>query len=142
DEPLKILIVDDHEENIISLESLLEHEDRHILRARNGQEALKIALEHELAIILLDVQMPDMDGFEVARLLKENPATKDISIIFVTAISKDHKFTIQGYQEGAVDYLHKPLDNHLVNAKIQVFEKLYRQRLEQRQTHEKLISLN
>lgn len=139
---VNILIVDDRPENLISLASLLEKEDRNIIKAHSGNEALKIALENEIALILLDVQMPDMDGFEVARLLKENSRTKDISILFVTALSKDEKFTIQGYEEGAVDYLHKPLEANLVKAKVNVFEKLYRQRIELRQSNERLTSSN
>ena len=108
--PINILLVDDRPENLISLESILEQEGRNILKANSGEEALVIALEKDIAMILLDVQMPGMDGFEVARLLKENSHTKDIAIIFVTALSKDEKYSIQGYEEGAVDYLLKPLD--------------------------------
>ena len=103
---VNILVVDDRPENLISLASLLENEQRNVILAHSGNEALKIALEFEIALILLDVQMPDMDGFEVARLLKENSRTKDVSILFVTALSKDEKYTMQGYEEGAVDYLH------------------------------------
>ena len=123
---LNILLVDDKEENLISLESILDDPKRNLLKAFSGNEALKIAFESEIAVILLDVQMPEMDGFEVARILKENPKTKDIAVIFVTAISKEEKYTLQGYEEGAVDYLHKPLDINIVKAKVGVFEKLYR----------------
>ena len=139
---INILIVDDRPENLISLTSLLEDESRNILSANSGNEALKIALECEVALILLDVQMPEMDGFEVARLLKENSRTKDISILFVTALSKDEKYTMQGYEEGAVDYLHKPLEADLVKAKVNVFEKLYRQRIELRQSNDRLTDSN
>ena len=139
---INILIVDDRPENLISLTSLLEDESRNILSANSGNEALKIALECEVALILLDVQMPEMDGFEVARLLKENSRTKDISILFVTALSKDEKYTMQGYEEGAVDYLHKPLEEDLVKAKVNVFEKLYRQRIELRQSNDRLTDSN
>ena len=135
---INVLLVDDRPENLLSLESLLEHEDRIILKASSGNEALKIALENEIAVMLLDVQMPDMDGFEVARLMKDNSRTKDIAIIFVTALSIDEKFTIQGYEEGAVDYLHKPLDINLVKAKVNVFDKLYRQRIELSEANDKL----
>lgn len=140
--PVNILIVDDRPENLISLESILENENRIIHKASCGNDALRIALELEIGLILLDVQMPDMDGFEVARLLAENSKTKDISIIFVTAISKEERFTIQGYEEGAVDYLHKPLDVNVVKAKVNVFEKLYRQRVELKEYNEKLMSTN
>lgn len=140
--PVNILIVDDRPENLLSLESVLEKDNRTIFTALSGNEALRIALEKEIALILLDVQMPEMDGFEVARLLAENSRTKDISIIFVTAISKDEKFTMQGYQEGAVDFLHKPLDVNVVKAKVAVFEKLYRQKLELKKFNDKLVSAN
>lgn len=140
--PIKILLVDDRPENLISLESMLENSSRTILKANSGNEALKIALEDEIAIILLDVQMPDMDGFEVARLLKENSRTKDISIIFVTALSKDEKYTIQGYEEGAVDYLHKPLDYNIVLAKVNVFERLFLQQKELKAANDKLQRTN
>lgn len=139
---VNILIVDDRPENLLSLESILENDNRNIYKALSGNEALRIALETDIALILLDVQMPEMDGFEVARLLAENSRTRDISIIFVTAISKDEKFAMQGYQEGAVDFLHKPLDVNVVKAKVCVFEKLYRQRLELKEFNEKLVSTN
>ena len=139
---VNILLVDDRPENLISLESMLDNTSRNIIRANSGQEALRFALENEIALILLDVQMPDMDGFEVARLLKENSRTKDISIIFVTALSKDEKYTMQGYEEGAVDYLHKPLDFNLVQAKVSVFEKLFIQQRELKEINQKLIRTN
>jgi len=139
---VNILLVDDRPENLLSLESFLEQEDRKILKATSGNEALKIALEQDIALMLLDVQMPDMDGFEVARLLQENSRTRDISIVFVTALSTDEKYTMQGYEEGAVDYLHKPLDINLVKAKVNVYEKLYRQRIELRESNDRLISTN
>ncbi len=141
-QPIKILLVDDRPENLISLESMLENGNRTIIKANSGNEALKVALEDEIALILLDVQMPDMDGFEVARLLKENSRTKDISIIFVTALSKDEKFTIQGYEEGAVDYLHKPLDYNIVLAKVNVFERLFLQQKELKAANDKLQRTN
>ena len=140
--PIKILLVDDRPENLISLESMLENRSRTIIKATSGNEALKLALENEIALILLDVQMPDMDGFEVARLLKENSRTKDVSIIFVTALSKDEKFTIQGYEEGAVDYLHKPLDYNIVLAKVNVFERLFLQQKELKAANDKLQRTN
>lgn len=140
--PINILLVDDRPENLISLESILEQEGRTILKANSGEEALVIALEKDIAMILLDVQMPGMDGFEVARLLKENSHTKDIAIIFVTALSKDEKYSIQGYEEGAVDYLLKPLDTYVVRAKVNVFTKLYLQQRELRENNDLLQRTN
>jgi two-component system sensor histidine kinase/response regulator len=142
DTVLNILLVDDKNENLISLESILDDPKRNLIKAHSGNEALKIAFEEDIAVILLDVQMPEMDGFEVARILKENPKTKDIAVIFVTAISKEEKYTLQGYEEGAVDYLHKPLDINIVKAKVAVFEKLYRSKKELKIYVEKTQQIN
>lgn len=139
---INILIVDDRPENLLSLESLLESDNRNLLKASSGSEALKIAFETQLALIILDVQMPEMDGFEVARLLKENPRTKDIAIIFVTALSENEKYTLQGYEEGAVDYLHKPLIPSIVKAKVCVYENLYKQSFELKESNQKLKEIN
>lgn len=121
-----ILLVDDREENLVSLEQMLEAENRIFIKANSGNEALRLILRNEnIGLVMLDVQMPDMDGFEVAHLLKANPKTKDISIIFVTAINKDEQNVLKGFEEGAVDYLPKPLDIHVTRAKVNVFEQLY-----------------
>src|SRR5690606_37544508 len=93
---------------------------RELLMATNGNEALTLALKHDLSLILLDVQMPDMDGFEVAELLRRNRKTKGIPIIFVTAISKEQKYVFKGYESGAVDYLFKPLDATILAAKVNI----------------------
>jgi two-component system, sensor histidine kinase and response regulator len=118
--------VDDREANLLSLEQMPDNDHRVFIKSRSGNDALKQALKHEdIGLILLDVQMPDMDGFEVARLLKSSAKTSDISIIFVTAISKDEQYVLKGFEEGAVDYLHKPLDINVTRAKVNVFERLY-----------------
>lgn len=123
---LTILLVDDREENLISLEMMLEADDRTFIKAASGNEALKILLKNnDIGLIMLDVQMPDMDGFEVARILKSSPKTRDISIIFVTAINKEEHYVLKGFEEGAVDYLQKPLDVNVTRAKVRVFEHLY-----------------
>lgn len=125
-EKFTILLVDDREENLVSLEHMLEMPDRVFLKADSGNEALKIVMKNpDIGLIMLDVQMPDMDGFEVAKILKSNVRTKDISIIFVTAISKEEQYVLKGFEEGAVDYLQKPLDIRLTRAKVNVFEHLY-----------------
>lgn len=122
----KILLVDDREENLLALEDMLEREGRQFIKACSGNEALKQVLKHDdIGLIMLDVQMPEIDGFEVARLLKSNPKTKDISIIFVTALNKDEEYVLKGFEHGAVDYLQKPLDTHITQAKVNVFEQLY-----------------
>jgi two-component system sensor histidine kinase/response regulator len=121
-----ILLVDDREENLISLEDILEADNRVFLKARSGNDALKTTLKNDnIGLIMLDVQMPGMDGFEVAELLKSNARTKDISIIFVTAINKEEQYVMKGYGHGAVDYLQKPLDINVTKAKVNVFEQLY-----------------
>ena len=121
-----ILLVDDREDNLIALQEILENENRQFVKALSGNEALKIILKNEnIGLIMLDVQMPGMDGFEVARLVKSNPKTKDISIIFVTAINKGEQYVLQGFSEGAVDYLQKPLEISITRAKVKVFEQLY-----------------
>ncbi len=116
--PFTILLVDDREENLLALEEMLEQEGRVFIKASSGNEALRHALKNDrIGLIMLDVQMPGMDGFEVARLLKTNPKTRHISIIFVTAISKEEQYILKGFDEGAVDYLQKPLDINVTKAK-------------------------
>ena len=139
---INILVVDDRIENIISVESVIENEHRNILRALSGEEALKMVKEHSIGLILLDIQMPGMDGFTVAGKLKEDPATRDISIIFVTALTGDEKYIMQGFEAGAVDYLFKPLNINILKAKVNVFEHLFRQQEELRGTMQKLAALN
>lgn len=133
-----ILIIDDKPANIYALESLLEKEDRTFLHATNGKDGLKIALNHDIELIILDVQMPDMDGFEVAQILKSNKRTKDIPIIFATAEMGDRQFMMKGFEEGAVDYLAKPLDPEVTKAKVSVLLKI---QLQKRELLEKNASL-
>jgi two-component system sensor histidine kinase/response regulator len=132
--PFTILLVDDREENLLVLEELLDNGHRQFIKATSGNEALKLALKNDqIGLIMLDVQMPEMDGFEVAKFLKTNPKTRDISIIFVTAINKEDQYVLKGFEEGAVDYLSKPLDSRVTKAKVSVFERLwvYQQALKQ-----------
>ncbi len=126
----KILVVDDRPENLLAIETALKHVDVEIFTAGSGNEALSLMLRHELALVLLDVQMPEMDGFEVASLMCDNETTKHIPIIFVTAISKDDEFVFKGYKSGAVDYLFKPLSPEILQAKVRVFLELDRQKRE------------
>jgi PAS domain S-box-containing protein len=133
-----ILLVDDKPANILVLESLLASDDRILLSAGSGGEALKIALEEEVDLIILDVQMPDIDGFEVAQMLKQKKRTRDIPIIFATAENKDRSYIMQGYSEGAIDYLFKPLDPDIVKAKVAVLLKI---QMQQKELREKNISL-
>jgi PAS domain S-box-containing protein len=125
-----ILIVDDIASNIYALENLLAKDDRIFLTATSGSEGLKIALGTNLDLIILDVQMPDMDGFEVANMLKSNKRTKDIPILFASAEMKEQKNIVKGLEEGAIDYLFKPLDPEVTRAKVNVLLKLELQRKE------------
>ncbi len=119
-----ILLVDDRQENLIALEAILDGPDRRLLKATTGNEALTLALKSDVSLILLDVQMPDMDGFEVAELLQRNNKTRQIPVIFCTAISKEKRYLTRGYDVGAVDYLFKPIDPDLLTSKVRVFLEL------------------
>lgn len=136
---INILIVDDREENIIALEALLERNDINILTTTKPNDALRIAWENDIAIALVDVQMPEMDGFELVKILKSNPKTSDIMVIFVTAISTDTEFAIMGYQSGAVDYLYKPLNPFVTVAKVDAFIKFERSRREAKNKNQELL---
>jgi PAS domain S-box-containing protein len=125
-----ILLVDDRPENILVMEELLAKDGRVFFKANTGNEALKIALQHEIDLIILDVQMPGMDGFEVANILKSKKQTRDIPIIFASAEKKGSNFMIKGLEEGAVDYLYKPLDRAVTRAKVDVLLTLYLQKKE------------
>jgi PAS domain S-box-containing protein len=127
---VNVLLVDDHEPNLIALEQVLENSALNIHKASSGQEALEMMLSHEYAIVLLDVNMPEMDGFEVAKLMKARKETKNLPISFVTAINKEKKYALQGYEIGAVDYLYKPLEPEAVKSKVSVFVELFRLRKE------------
>lgn len=138
-----ILLVDDRPENLIALEEILAQPGRSFIKASSGNEALKLALKYEnIGLVMLDVQMPEMDGFEVARMLQLNKKTQHLSIIFVTAISKEEQFVLKGFEEGAVDYLQKPLDINITRAKVKVFERLYfaQQRLKQSLLETELVN--
>ncbi len=125
-----ILIVDDKQANLIALEGLLSDANRTILIAQTGEQALKILLNESIDLIILDVQMPGMDGFEVAQILKSNKKTRNIPIIFASAEKTEHKSLMKGYREGAVDYLSKPLDPEIAKAKVAVLLQLQMQRKE------------
>src|SRR3990170_2266144 len=121
----KILLVDDRDENLIALEAILSSLDLTPVRTRSGEEALKALLNAEFAVILLDVQMPGMDGFETAAHIKRRERTRDIPIIFLTAINHGPHHTFRGYAAGAVDYISKPFDPWVLRAKVSVFVELY-----------------
>jgi PAS domain S-box-containing protein len=120
-----ILLVDDHEENLLALEAILEPTSYRLVKARSGDEALKAVLQSDFAAILMDVQMPGLDGFETAELIRTRERTRSVPIIFVTAISKAPENVFRGYGAGAVDYLFKPLDPVVLRSKVEVFGELY-----------------
>ncbi len=128
-EYVNILIVDDLKENHLVMESVLSDPDLNIVKAMSGEEALSLCMEHDFAVIFMDVQMPGMDGFEAAELLRSIEKTKSIPIIFVTAISKEQKSIFKGYEVGAVDYLPKPIDPIVLRSKARIFKELYLQRI-------------
>jgi len=126
DERVNILLVDDRAENLLALEAILEPLGERTVRAHSGDEALKCLLTEEFAVILLDVQMPGLNGFETAELIKSRERTRYIPIIFLTAISKDEAYVFRGYSVGAVDYMSKPFQPDVLRSKVAVFVDLYR----------------
>src|SRR6266508_2247456 len=122
-----ILLVDDRPENLLALEGILEPLHQNLLYAHSGVDALRQLLQHEVAVILLDVQMPELDGFETASLIKQRERTKHIPIIFVTAISKDEEQVFRGYSAGAVDYVFKPFSPEVLRSKVSVFIELHKE---------------
>ncbi len=130
---VKILLVDDLEENLLVLEALLHREGLELLRARSGREALELLLVHDVALALLDVQMPEMDGFELAELMRGTEKTRRVPIIFVTAGAHNAQRVFRGYGVGAVDFLFKPIDPVLLGHKVTTFVDLHRQRAELRE---------
>lgn len=128
--PVKCLLVDDLEENLVALSALLGQEGVELLLARSGSEALELLLAHDIALALLDVQMPEMDGFQLAELMRGSERTRHIPIIFVTAGTHEPRRVFKGYELGAVDFLHKPVDPLILSNKAAVFFQLYRQKLQ------------
>ena len=120
-----ILLVDDDERNLHSTKRVLEDLDVCIQTENSGEKALRAIVNREFFLILMDVQMPGMDGFETVSLIRGNDNYKDIPIIFMTAINKDDKYVENGYEEGAVDYLFKPINSNILKSKIKVFLDLY-----------------
>ena len=134
----KILLVDDRPENLLALEAVLEPLDQELIRANDGPEALRHLLKWDFAVILLDVQMPGMNGFELARIIKSRERTRYVPIVFLTAISKEQDFIFEGYSVGAVDYMSKPFNPDVLRSKVAVFVDLY---LKNRQLQDQLIKL-
>ena len=126
--PVKCLLVDDLEENLLALSALLRADDVEVLTARSGAEALELLLLHDVALAFVDVQMPGMDGFELAELMRGSERTRHVPIIFVTAGAHDQHRVFKGYDSGAVDFLYKPVEPRILRNKAEVFFQLYRQK--------------
>lgn len=136
----KVLVVDDREANVIAMQRVLEALDCEIVEAFSGEEALSSILKNDFAAILMDVQMPGMDGFETAGLIRAHRESARIPIIFVTAISKEDRYIQEGYGVGAVDYLFKPIDPLALMSKVQVFIDLYNQKYDLQMAMDELKS--
>jgi signal transduction histidine kinase/FixJ family two-component response regulator len=141
---VKILIVDDNPSNLLALEALLEHPMYQLISVHSGKEALEKMNTHEFAVVLLDVQMPEMDGFETARAIRTIPSGKSTPIIFMTAIYQERKYVSEGYAAGGVDYLVKPFEAEVVRSKVAVFADLFRKTrtlFQQKKSFARLISI-
>src|SRR6187551_1099939 len=125
-ETVNILIVDDEPRNLAVLESVLDDPDYRLVRAGSGDQALLALMADDFALLILDVQMPGMTGFELAQLVKERKKTARIPIIFLTAYYNEDRHILEGYGSGAVDYLHKPVNAPVLRSKVAVFAELYR----------------
>ncbi|MDQ1038716.1 response regulator RpfG family c-di-GMP phosphodiesterase [Streptomyces sp. V3I8] len=126
DERASILLVDDMEDNLVALEAVLGSLNEPLVRARSGEEAMKALLRQRFAVVLLDIRMPGMDGFETAANIKRLDQTKDVPIIFLTGTDSDAGYAFRGYATGAADYLTKPFDPWVLRAKVTVFLDLHR----------------
>lgn len=140
---IKILVVDDREDNLFSIETILERDNYTIIKANSGRAALKILLhDHDFSLILMDVQMPDLNGFDTATIIYERDKLKNIPIIFITAHSYDEDYIFKGYRTGGVDYIYKPIKPELLRVKVGVFVELYRKNNQLMQHEKKLLAAN
>ena len=124
-EPIHILLVDDRPENLLALEAVLESEQYKLVKATSGEEALRCLLKDEFAVIVLDVQMPGMDGIETAKLIKARDKSKDVPIIFISANSREAEHLFAGYSAGAIDYMVKPFIPQILKSKIEGFVEMF-----------------
>lgn len=140
---IKVLVVDDREDNLYSIEAILEKDNYTIIRAKSGRAALKILLqEHDFSLILMDVQMPGLNGFETAAIIYERDKLKNIPIIFITAHDYGDEFIFKGYKTGGVDYIYKPINPDLLRVKVAVFVELYRKNQQLMEHEKKLLAIN
>lgn len=140
--PVYFLLVDDREENLVALEAVLRRDGLELIKARSGAEALEALLRYDVALALIDVQMPTMNGFELAELMRGTERTRRIPIIFLTAASVDQQRRFRGYEAGAVDFLHKPIEADVLKSKAEVFFDLYRQRQDVARHRDELQAIN
>ena len=142
EDKVSILMVDDRPENLLALESILSNLGEHLVKANSGEDALRFLLKQEFALILLDVQMPGMDGFETAAFIRQREQSKYTPIIFLTAIGKSDTFIFKGYSTGAVDYIIKPIVPEILKAKVKVFVDMFRMKQELKRHLEETSRLN
>ena len=141
----KVLLVDDHPDNLMVLEAVLRSSDVELLKAQSGAEALELVLIHDIAVALIDVQMPEMDGFELVKLMRGTEKSKRIPIVFITASSHNAQRVFNGYSVGAVDFIFKPVEPHILKTKVDVFVQLYRQKqqiVEQLEQQREMLRVN
>lgn len=139
---INVLLVDDYPENLVALEATLNSLGQNLVKAYSGKQALKCLLEQDFAVILLDVQMPEMDGFETANLIRQRERSRHTPIIFLTAISDSDDLKSKGYALGAVDYLLKPIDPIILTSKVAVFVELFKKNLEVQRQAAQLVAKN
>lgn len=133
DEAVKIIVVDDIEQNLLAMEATLSSDEVEVLVASSGLQALELLLEHEVALVIVDVQMPQMDGYTLAELMRGAERTRHVPVVFLTASSQEEWRSFRGYEAGAVDFLYKPIDIRVMRGKVAVFVELFRQRQSLRQ---------
>jgi two-component system, sensor histidine kinase and response regulator len=125
---INVLVVDDIQQNLLSLEALLQRPGLNVMKATSGEQALELLLENDIALALIDIHMPQMDGFELAELIRGNSQTRDVPLIFVTAGDIDRHRSFHGYQAGAVDFLYKPIDSEVLQSKVDIFVRFHQQK--------------
>ncbi|MBC7690617.1 MAG: response regulator [Methylotenera sp.] len=141
DPKVNILLVDDYPANLVALSAVLTDPLYHLIEATSGEQALQLIEETEVALVLLDIQMPGMDGYEVARQIRKNPKTRDVPIIFITAVYREEPSVRLGYEAGGQDYLGKPFDPEVLKAKVGIYSNLFRKTtILERQTRELIAS--
>ncbi|HRO15614.1 MAG TPA: response regulator, partial [Paracoccus sp. (in: a-proteobacteria)] len=134
--PARVLIVDDDDGNLVALQAVLAGMGHDIVAARSGPEALRAVLRDEFAVILLDVRMPGMDGYETAELIRQRSRSRHVPIIFLSGVDKEAAHQFRGYAAGAVDYVLKPVEPLVLRSKVAVFTQLFEQRQQMRRTAE------